>query len=254
MIGCPESHTAGVAGGAPVALGEQAWMITFADLISLLLTFTILLFTLSAEQQRGGHDAAVDSLPAPPSPAAEVASPAPTAPPQVRALLDLDYLALLLPETLAAEPALAEARLRRDEERLVISLPVGTLFAPESARLREPGRLSLAALARALGHLANRTAVVAGVRTRNALSAPIAPAQGQRLDDTDADASAAALSLALSRAMAVRAALRQVGTALTTASWVLAETGPDELGDGAGMMPDTPGAHLDLVVSATGGG
>jgi len=132
---------------------SPGWMITFADLMSLLVSFFVLLFaTTTVERQDWervvqpiseyltGHRLAGKG-------AAEV-------PPPARARLDLGYAAALLDKLIADEPVLAGAVLRREEHRLVLGLPPSQIA-------HWTDTAALADLARLLANFENRVAVVA---------------------------------------------------------------------------------------------
>ncbi|MFO1113125.1 MAG: flagellar motor protein MotB [Rhodospirillales bacterium] len=184
---------------------RRTWIVSFADLLSLLLTFMVMLFAMSA----------VDPPPKPPAPAADTlaasldwpglrlpeaaaryavdaARPAPA--------LDLDYLAEVLRTTLRGEPLLGSARIERHDERVVLSLP-GVLLFDSGA---PPGVTSVSAAAGAA--LAELMPVLRGIANRLAIDA---------YGDPDPVAAAAPSSSgwepALDRALAVARALAAAG-------------------------------------------
>ena len=106
----------------PTRPRSPGWMITFADLMSLLVSFFVLLFATTTVEQSNwervvqpiseyltGHRLAGKG-------AAEV-------PPPAKARLDLGYAAALLDKLLADQPALKGATVRHEEHRLVLRLP-----------------------------------------------------------------------------------------------------------------------------------
>ena len=195
----------------------RTWLISFADLVSLLLTFMVMLFAQSdADRKQQWRDAAIAF--ARHLAWSEVSAPeihAQPGPPRAPVLLDLNYLALVLPPTLASEPALTGARLSREADRLTLSIPATRLFAPSDPALTADGLHALASLARVLSGLANRLAVDATVR---APALGIASASGDRLEDqpgwSDEASDPLALDVwdaALSRAIVIAAALGKAG-------------------------------------------
>jgi chemotaxis protein MotB len=130
---------------------SPGWMITFADLLSLLVAFFVLLFAAtsvpSAAWQRvmqpvagymtgvGIHAIGVAPI---------------TAAPTV-ARLDLNYVGTLMTKLLAEDPGLAGARMEHQDHALVLHLPAG--FDGRGARLT--------GLARLLGDVDNRIEIVA---------------------------------------------------------------------------------------------
>ena len=141
----------------------QAWLVTFTDLVALLITFFVMLFAMSQVEERKWQNL-TDALARNLSLVREinVALPADDLDIETVELLpgtDLDYLALLIEQHMAGEPALAGGALRRLDDRLVISLPGGLLFAPDSATLTEEGARAAFVLTSLLRNLNNRIEV-----------------------------------------------------------------------------------------------
>ena len=124
------------AGAAVVrpADNSQAWMVTFADLVALLLTFFVLLFAMSRVETRDWQNLA-DAL----SQSLNQVSKSRIAVPDVDLDLkrvqpvpgaNLDYLGSVLRDQMTGDSVLSRAVLRRQEELLIISLPADLLFAP----------------------------------------------------------------------------------------------------------------------------
>lgn len=115
----------------------QAWLVTFTDLMALLLAFFVLLFSMSQIQQskwQGLVQALASDLNA--QRKVENAKPALDYQPAEEAPVpgaDLDYLTPIIREQIAAHPLLARATIHRAAERLVISLPVELLFGAGTA-------------------------------------------------------------------------------------------------------------------------
>lgn len=146
---------------APRSAAKSAsWMITFADLIMLLITFFVLLFSMSqvkTEKWQSVIEALSDRL----NPISASAKIAPSAELNARRvfepkLLGLDYLDTMLAEKAAADPVLGQSVIQRLDDRLVISLPGRTLFAPGSAELAPDARDAIAALGALLQYVDNR--------------------------------------------------------------------------------------------------
>ncbi len=115
------------------------WMLTFADLLSLILTFFVLMYSMSALEQKEWYqvkqslfqrlnpDQRLDITPA-------------TAKKTLEALdthraLDLDYLSNVIAEKISNTPELSEIRIQQLGDRLVISLVDDALFEQGSSRL-----------------------------------------------------------------------------------------------------------------------
>ncbi|MFQ5784687.1 MAG: flagellar motor protein MotB [Alphaproteobacteria bacterium] len=182
--------------GRPI---DTRWLITFADLIALLLTFFVLLFAMSSVKdetwdvminslsqslspQRGWHDwiNLVDHT------AETVASPA---------AADLDYLYPLIVEKTRADSLLSRTTLGRFDDRLIITLPGDLLFAADSAELGADAERALGLLGETLGHIGNRIEV-------DGYTDPQPVADGGL---------AANWELAIDRALVVADALRRAG-------------------------------------------
>lgn len=148
--------------GRPAAQG--AWMITFTDLVALLLTFMVMLFAMSKVELRKWQnlvdlfgqqlDSVREEAAAQPQNALDIARV------DNRPAADLDYLSALLAQNLAAQPLLAGAILQRVEDRLVIALPGELLFAPGSTALAPSAKATLDALVLQLRPLGNRLEVL----------------------------------------------------------------------------------------------
>lgn len=134
---------------------SPGWMITFADLMSLLVSFFVLLFATTTVERRDwervvlpiseyltGHRLEGKG-------AAEVPTPG-------QARLDLGYAAALLGKLVADQPLLAGAEVRREEHRLVLRLPPAPI-----AYWTRTDKPPLLDLARLLGNFENHVDIVA---------------------------------------------------------------------------------------------
>jgi chemotaxis protein MotB len=150
--------------GADPAAG--VWLITFTDLIGLMLAFFIMMYAMSKlDEERWGK--LVPHL-APVAPAEEPAVPGSAVPPaSATASTEVpapargrstDYLAVLLPQKLAAMPALAEARVLPGASRVDLVLPRAALDGPHAG--------AAAALAGLLGSLPNAARIEATIDGR----------------------------------------------------------------------------------------
>jgi len=126
MIAPPRSISA-------AARANASWMVTLADLLALLLTFFVLLFSMNAVQIANWQSVIASFRKQfNPEAARVMREPVPDAS-AVRQFepwgADLGYLAAVLRNKLG-EPPLERARLTRLADRLVISLPADALFDP----------------------------------------------------------------------------------------------------------------------------
>jgi len=137
----------------------QAWLLTFTDLTALMLTFFVLLFSMSTIKDSDWQNL-VDSLSPRLDRLQEVTVTLPrsekAAEPVERSPgTDLDYLAAVLREQMLAEPVLQQVRVTREARRLVVSVPGDLLFTPGSVELGEAGERSVFTLSTVLRSLRN---------------------------------------------------------------------------------------------------
>ncbi len=142
-----------------------AWLLTFTDLIALLLTFFVMLFAMSKVEHRKWQnlsDALSRNLTTIRGEAEELPSQQlDIENAEALAATDLDYLAALLKANMAGDPLLDGAALWRLEDRIVIALPGELLFPVGATELAPPGRAALEALGGLLRHVTNRLEVTA---------------------------------------------------------------------------------------------
>ncbi|SMF68049.1 chemotaxis protein MotB [Tistlia consotensis] len=247
-----------------VSLSEgegQAWMVTFTDLIALMLTFFVMLFAMMKvdDHQWQGLTASLarqlDGVQGPTRaiPRYERDSEAtPLAP-----ATDIDYLAALIGARLDARGDATAYRVERGVDSLIIRLPLRLAFAPGDSQPRAAAEASLAALAGTLRNLDNRVEL-AGYAGSDDPSAP----------------HASSWELSLLRAVAVAAILRKAGYdapiavrgygaapapagatgSKATASKATGDgpTGDGPTGDGA-AGDESAGGRVDLIIHADSG-
>ncbi|MGO1117837.1 OmpA/MotB family protein [Rhodovibrionaceae bacterium A322] len=129
-----QSFKAEIEGSVATKTNPQAWMVTFTDLVALMLTFFVLLFSMMKVEEQVWQQltrSLSDQLNA-----LSVFDKRSTQfkmdlmPTAVQPGIDLDYLSSLLQGQLSKNKALAEAELRQESDRVIISLPGNLLFAP----------------------------------------------------------------------------------------------------------------------------
>lgn len=113
---------------------STAWLLTFTDLVSLMLTFFVLLFSMSNVKVDQWENV-IDSLSKTLQPTPLKTIPAVSASFNIGTLfrkkaINLDYLAGVLRDSLKPLEQLDDARVIRLEDRLVITLPGDLLFEP----------------------------------------------------------------------------------------------------------------------------
>ena len=198
----------------------RAWLVTFTDLMGLLLAFFVLLFSMSQIEQ-SKWEGLVDGLAVDLNTLRkeENVKPALDLHPKEEAVVPgavLDYLTPIIREQIAAHPMLAQAAIRHTADRLVISLPADLLFGAGAAvALPQAAELG-SALVSVLRNLNNSIEV---------------EAQLERAD----------WGLALARAAAFSRILNETGYTGRIVARATAATG----------APKSQGARLDIVIHAS---
>jgi len=118
---------------------SKAWLLTFTDLVSLMLTFFVLLFSMSNVKSDRWENV-IDSLSRTLQPTPVKTVPAVSASFNIGTLfrktaLNLDYLAGVLRDSLSRLESQDDARVIRLEDRLIITLPGDLLFRPGQGEL-----------------------------------------------------------------------------------------------------------------------
>ncbi|MEQ8370583.1 MAG: flagellar motor protein MotB [Alphaproteobacteria bacterium] len=158
----PVQPTTGTVWSAPIAEAggpsRTVWLLSFADLVSLLLTFFVMMFAMSTVANDRWWQF-VDGLAA--GQRDQVSEPLSQADGRVdaRQILrprDLSYVAVLVEQQLRADPLLGGVFVERWPDRLVVSLPGDLLFAPDRAELARAGQAAVARLTPLLNSLPNR--------------------------------------------------------------------------------------------------
>ena len=199
---------------------QQRWLITFTDLIALLLAFFVMLFAMSVVEPEPWEnmtnslvvslnpDFAWDSL-ANLSDLDADSTPAESA-------TDLDYLQAVIADKIRDVPLLSQALLTRRADRLIISLQAESLFGSGRADLSEDARAALYALGDTLRHITNRVDV-------NGHTDPNPLRGGRYVSNWE---------LSLHRALAVADALASAGLTRGITAIGLAESRFEERADG----------------------
>lgn len=183
------------AGSAP----GHAWMVTFADLAALLLSFFVMLFAMtgvSADLWRS----TVQSLTLSFKVSLEPDGAVPTAHRNSRLTrlqpqADLSYLGTILEASMRDDPVLAEVRIIRESDALRLVLAQRPLFGDGSVELVQAADRTLAGIARHLRNIGN----------------PLAVTVQADADDTGGNLYESGWELSAARAMAVADALTRAG-------------------------------------------
>ena len=158
-----EDESVGIARRAGVSSGP-VWLITFVDLISLLLAFFVLMFSMNSPKSPEWNSLAQslhEAFSGPPRQTEIQKQEDKTIESEKRGLgLNIGYLHRLLDEALARDPALAGSVVRSEGDRVIVSVPSDLLFATGSDGLTERARRALYPLSQALANLENRVDVL----------------------------------------------------------------------------------------------
>ena len=139
---------------------NAGWMLTFADLLSLLLTFFVLVFSMSTLNVDSWKDV-VDTMRDQFNPnysaitqqrfenTQAVARRAPQG-------LNLNYLKALIERDIAQYEGLEQAQVRQESDRVIISVPASSWFQEKSAQFRDQGPRAIMQLAGSLLQIRNR--------------------------------------------------------------------------------------------------
>ena len=199
------------------AEAQRRWLITFSDLISLLLAFFVMLFAMSSVD-RGPWDEMTNALMVRlnPEEAWQITAAMTDRDVYTEAApeaTDLDYLRSVVAEKIRGVPALDQATIERRDDRLIITLQTDALFTSGSDTLTDEAQDALGAVGETLRHVRNRVDV-------NGHTDP-GIARGGRWPSN--------WELSIHRALAVAEALRRSGYTQEIAAIGLAESRFDEL-------------------------
>lgn len=142
---------------------NRIWLITFTDLVALMLTFFVMLFAMSNVKTSEWQNV-IDSLSQTLRPEIEKTARVSTSSFNIGTIFrgratNLDYLASVLGDVVDGDALLSLGRLMRLEDRLIIALPGDLLFEAEGAALTERGRQALFLLGGVLRNIGNRIGV-----------------------------------------------------------------------------------------------
>ncbi len=216
------------------------WLVTFADLVALLLAFFVMMFA-TQRVERLPWEALISSLSRSLNPEQSAQKSEPSSRRNVRRLsaeraVDLGYLEKLLRDQAAVEASLDNIRIRRGDDRLTIELPADSLFATGSDEMTESARDVIFSLAGILRNIGNRIDVHGHTDPR--------PLRGARHQSN--------WELSIARAFKVADALRRAGYHRRIAALGFADTRFDEVP--AAPLPSRAYAtarRVDIIVRPT---
>lgn len=147
---------------APAVDRRFIWLMSFCDLLTLLIAFFVLLFSMSEVKQERFDvlvEGASSRFGANKKTKQKIVESISTAKVVVKKGGDLDYLSALLVDKFKGDPVLRRAIIQRVDDRLVVSLPSDAMFRPGSAMLSPTAEKSADTLGDVLRFIGNRVDV-----------------------------------------------------------------------------------------------
>ena len=222
---------------------KAAWMVTFTDLVSLMLTFFVLLFSMSSVKV-DEWDAMIDTLTQTLNPGKLTTVAAATAKFNIdtifrRQAKSLDYLSGVLVAGVRDDPVLSKSDIMLLDDRLVIAMPGDLLFPAGKAEMPDEARSALFTLGSMLRNVDNQIGV-------NGHTDPVAP--------DPAKGFASNWELSLARASAVANTLRKSGYGDDIIAYGYADSRYGQLPDLTPAEKRALGRRVDIVIFPTVGG
>ncbi|MDP6427407.1 MAG: flagellar motor protein MotB [Rhodospirillales bacterium] len=217
------------------------WLLTFTDLVALLLTFFVMLFSMSNVKVDRWKEM-IDALSQTLNPARTEPIKVPSAEYNISSVfrkraINLDYLTAVLNQKIERSEVLKSSQLVTMEDRLIISLPGTQLFQAESAALSRDAGAALFDLGGVLRHIDNQIGV-------NGYS------EEEKFSGTEYKSD---WELSLARAVAVANALKRAGYDDQIVSFGFGNTRSSKLKDIAAEKRRLLSRRIDIVIMATGG-
>ena len=216
---------------------KTAWMLTFADLLSLMLTFFVLLYSMNTLKQ-GKWSELVESLSQRLNPRSEIQDFTIVRDLGIERIdekpgADLDYLYAIFVDKVEGTPELKGLSLRKLDDRLVISLSADTMFQPGVAALKFTSITTLDTIVSLVGNVNNQVDVV-GHTDPEPVSGETYPSNWE---------------LSLARATAIAHTLRSTGYPYDIEVFGLADSRFDEITDALTAAKRTEfSRRVDIVV------
>jgi len=222
---------------------KAAWMITFTDLVSLMLTFFVLLYSMSSLQIDKWEEM-TDNLTQTLNPSKVKTVAAATAEFNIgtifrRPATNLDYLSGVISSGVAKDPLLSKSRIMLLEDRLVIALPGDLLFPPGKAEMPEEALSALFTLGGLLSNVSNQIGV-------NGHTDPVPPSQAQGFSSN--------WELSIARSSAVANALRSSGYTDDIFAFGFADSRFQQLPEMSAQDRSAMGRRVDIVIFSSAGG
>ena len=214
----------------------MAWMVVFTDLVSLMLTFFVLIFSMSSvkvDKWKEMTDALSQNL----NPSITKSVTTATAKFNISTIfrkraINLDYLTAVLERAVNQDPLLKRSLLMRLEDRLIIALPGDLLFQPGRAVMTERARDALFTLGGVLRNIGNQIGV-------NGHSDPVPPQGGEYASNWE---------LSIARAVAVTNALKRSGYTEDIIAYGYSDSLYSQLPDVTEEQKQAMGRRVDIMV------
>jgi len=150
-------------GSIPEHAASKAWLLTFTDLVSLMLTFFVLLFSMS-NVKPDKWDKVVVALSKTLAPSLQENSVLVTSPFNIATVyrlrsVNLDYLASILKKTMNDSQKSGAITIQRLDDRLLIALGEDQLFARGSDTLTPSGKQTLFVMGGVFSNIGNKISV-----------------------------------------------------------------------------------------------
>ncbi len=144
-------------------IDPQGWMLSFGDLVSLMLVFFVMLFAMSTLEQEE-FEAVVSALAQQFNPTTTTKESQPSVELDIPKMAtaeanNLDYLRALISDKLSGDPMLDDIRMHQLHDRLVVSLPADQMFRGNSAQLSDNAGETIARVGTVIQFLGNRVHV-----------------------------------------------------------------------------------------------
>lgn len=142
---------------------SPVWLVSFGDVTALMLTFFVMLFSMSHLKSERWDD--IISLINTSLKPKEIERPLPTSERNVATIdilggLSTDYLKRILSEKLERDEILSKSRVTGLQEQVVVSIPTDALFRPGSASLSEGAEEALKRMAGVMSQIGNHVDIV----------------------------------------------------------------------------------------------
>jgi chemotaxis protein MotB len=216
------------------------WLLTFTDLVALLLTFFVMLFSMSNVKIDRWNEM-IDALSQSLNPARAEPSKVPSAKYNISSVfrkraINLDYLTAVLDSKIGRSQVLKNSLIVPLEDRLITSLPGAQLFAAESAELDPKAGAALFDFGGVLRHINNQIGV-------NGYSEEENFGNGAYRSDWE---------LSLARAVAVANALKRAGYDDQVVSFGFGNSRSSKLQDLDANQRRLLSRRVDTVIMAVG--